>query len=256
MSSTIDLNPTVTRILTDFLGVLYLNPFFGDHEISSWFGNVECVVTSGGFGHSCQDQVSLTFLHSCGSDKNAGGRQQLPWKIRYLTWFQPRCFQLLQQPWWLILLSLGKRALSGNFQAQMHLKIFTYAGTSGAKEPRSQVPQDQSGSESQTLAHLPPSDVTENSSEAATASRSDPSPAATANPPVAVKRGDYPFRRGECVFGCCLVSVASNGSSRQIWCWEIFSLFLRRSLVQRVIGSVTESHSIAGKCSKTRRISL
>lgn len=122
-------------------------------------------------------------------------------------WFQPRCFHLLQQAWCRVLLSTGKRALSGKSQAQMHLKIFNYAGTSGAKEPRSLVPWDQSGSESQTHLHL--SDVTKNNSEAPTASRSDPSPASTANPPMAVKRGDYPFRRGECVFGCCLVSVGS-----------------------------------------------
>nr|XP_046267604.1 smoothelin-like protein 2 [Scatophagus argus] len=72
-------------------------------------------------------------------------------------------------------------------------------GSSGAKEPRSQVSPEQSGSESQALAHLPLTAVTKNSSETSAASKSDPSPAPAMNPSVpespTIKRGEFPFRR-------------------------------------------------------------
>ncbi|XP_076606932.1 uncharacterized protein LOC143332941 [Chaetodon auriga] len=72
-------------------------------------------------------------------------------------------------------------------------------GVSAAKEPRSQVSQEQSGSVSQALAHLPLTAVTRNCSETSAAPKSDPSPAPAPNPSTSesptVKRAEYPFRR-------------------------------------------------------------
>lgn len=73
-------------------------------------------------------------------------------------------------------------------------------GTAGAKESRSQqVSQEQSGSASQTLAHLPLTAVTKNNSETSAAPKSEQTPASALNPPMpespTVKRGEYPFRR-------------------------------------------------------------
>lgn len=67
------------------------------------------------------------------------------------------------------------------------------SGTCGVKEPRSQVSQDPG---SQSLAHLPLVAVTKY--ETSAVSRSDQSPASLPESPT-VKRGDYPFRRGEFV---------------------------------------------------------
>ncbi|KAI3373965.1 hypothetical protein L3Q82_022534, partial [Scortum barcoo] len=72
-------------------------------------------------------------------------------------------------------------------------------GASVGKELRSQVTQEQSGSVSQTLAHLPLTAVTKSSSESSAASKSDQSPAPAPSPSVpespTIKRGEYPFRR-------------------------------------------------------------
>lgn len=61
--------------------------------------------------------------------------------------------------------------------------------------------QEQSGSVSQALAHLPLTAVTKSSSETSAASKSDQSPASAPNPSIpespTIKRGEYPFRRGE-----------------------------------------------------------
>lgn len=80
------------------------------------------------------------------------------------------------------------------------------AGTCGAKDPKSQVSQEGSGSVSQGLARLPLTAVTKNSSETSAVSKSDQSPASAPNPSIpespTMKRGTYPFRRGEFVFRC------------------------------------------------------
>ncbi|XP_051793628.1 smoothelin-like protein 2 [Acanthochromis polyacanthus] len=69
--------------------------------------------------------------------------------------------------------------------------------TTGAKNLRSQVSQDQSGSESQALPHLPLTAVTKNS-DAPAAPKPDQSPVAALNPLIPespmIKRGEYPFR--------------------------------------------------------------
>ncbi|GLD46405.1 smoothelin-like protein 2 [Lates japonicus] len=71
-------------------------------------------------------------------------------------------------------------------------------GTSGAKELKS---QEQSGSGSQALPHLPLTAVTKSSSETPAPPKPDQSPASALNPSIpespTIKRGEYPFRRGE-----------------------------------------------------------
>ncbi|XP_051257689.1 smoothelin-like protein 2 [Dicentrarchus labrax] len=70
-------------------------------------------------------------------------------------------------------------------------------GASAAKEPRSQVPPEQSGSASQALVHLPLTAVPKHSPDAPAASNL--SPASAPNPSVpespTTKRADYAFRR-------------------------------------------------------------
>ncbi|KAG7217110.1 hypothetical protein INR49_027651 [Caranx melampygus] len=65
-------------------------------------------------------------------------------------------------------------------------------GTSTTKELRSQALQEQSGSGSQGLPHLPLTAVTKSSSETSAPLKSDQSPAAES---PKIKRGEYPFKR-------------------------------------------------------------
>lgn len=84
-------------------------------------------------------------------------------------------------------------------KAALHSTAEAPTGTSGTKELRSQVSQEQSGSRSQGLVHHPLTAVTKSSSETSAASKPDQSSAAAPNPSIpespTVKRGEYPFRR-------------------------------------------------------------
>ncbi|XP_040908296.1 smoothelin-like protein 1 isoform X2 [Toxotes jaculatrix] len=66
-------------------------------------------------------------------------------------------------------------------------------GASGAKELKSQLSQEQSGSGSQALPHLPLTAVTKSSSETSAPSKPDQNPSIPESPTV--KRGECPFRR-------------------------------------------------------------
>ena len=69
-----------------------------------------------------------------------------------------------------------------------------HEGGRGNKELRSQLSQEQSGSNSPTFAHRPLTALTRNSSEASAGSKSDPSPSVPES--SMIKRGDYPLRHG------------------------------------------------------------
>nr|XP_019952575.1 PREDICTED: smoothelin-like protein 2 isoform X1 [Paralichthys olivaceus]XP_019952576.1 PREDICTED: smoothelin-like protein 2 isoform X1 [Paralichthys olivaceus] len=72
-------------------------------------------------------------------------------------------------------------------------------GSSGAKDTRSQVSQEQAGSGPQALPHLPLTAVSGSSSDTSAPPKSDQSPTSAANPSIpespTTKRGEYPFRR-------------------------------------------------------------
>uniref|UniRef100_A0A3P8WB76 Smoothelin-like protein 2 n=1 Tax=Cynoglossus semilaevis TaxID=244447 RepID=A0A3P8WB76_CYNSE len=86
--------------------------------------------------------------------------------------------------------------------AALHLRgaetLTVETAVSGAKDQRSQIIPDYSGSGSHALSHFSLTAVTKTSSDSVLP-KPDPSPASALNPaltdPPAVKRGDYPFRR-------------------------------------------------------------
>ncbi len=110
---------------------------------------------------------------------------------------------LLKHSVWIIyiFLDFGCECVSTLTLSSYYSVPSSCAGTSGGQELRSQVTQEQSGSVSQALAHLPLTAVTKSSSETSAASKSDQSPASAPNPSIpespTIKRGEYPFRRGE-----------------------------------------------------------
>uniref|UniRef100_A0A3B4VHB1 Calponin-homology (CH) domain-containing protein n=1 Tax=Seriola dumerili TaxID=41447 RepID=A0A3B4VHB1_SERDU len=91
---------------------------------------------------------------------------------------------------------------SEEFLSSQSTSTISESCTSGAKELRS---QEQSGSGSQALPHFPLTAVTKSSSETSAPSKSDQSPASAPNPSVpqspTIKRGEYPFRRGDVFYG-------------------------------------------------------
>lgn len=103
--------------------------------------------------------------------------------------------------------------------------VFVCAATSLAKESRTQLSQEQSGSVSQ--AHFPLTAVTKNSSETSAASKPDQVPAAVPNPLVpespTVKRGVYPFKHGEdnsMILKC--VKVYNMIIEASLNCWLLY----------------------------------
>ncbi|XP_068188237.1 smoothelin-like protein 2 [Antennarius striatus] len=71
---------------------------------------------------------------------------------------------------------------------------YSRRGAPEAKELRSQVPQDQSGTASQALGYLPCTAVTKNISETSDQSHTPAPPPSIPESPT-IKRGEYPFRR-------------------------------------------------------------